>query len=86
VCYNILVNFYVYDIEDFLYLTTLCDKYRAITTAKYLLPSVLQAYEKRNNCLNCYRSMKGNKNSPIHHAYQYKPSLSLLFVSYVSHQ
>jgi hypothetical protein len=48
----------------FLYLTTLCDKYRAITTAKYLLPSVLQAYEKRNSCLNCYRSMKGNNNSP----------------------
>jgi hypothetical protein len=86
VCYNLVVHFYVYAIEDCLYLTTLCDKYRAITTAKYLLPSVLQAYEKRNNCLNCYRSMTGNKNSPVHHAYQYKPSLLLVSVSSVSHQ
>jgi hypothetical protein len=69
VCYNLVVNFYVYAIEEFVYLTTLCEKYRAITTAKYLLPYVLQAYEKRNNCLNCYRLMKGNKISPVHHAY-----------------
>jgi hypothetical protein len=86
VCYKLVVHFYVYSIEDFVYLTTLCDKYRAITTAKYLLTSVLQAYEKRNNCLNCYRSMTCNKNSLVHHAYQYKPSLLLVFVSDVSHQ
>jgi hypothetical protein len=68
VCYNIFVHFYVYSIEDFVYLTTLCDKYKAITIAKYLLSSILQAYEKRNNCLNCYRSMKGNKNYLAHHS------------------
>jgi hypothetical protein len=59
VCYKLLD---VYSI--FLYLTTLCDKYRAITTAKYLLSSVFQAYEKRISCLNCYILMKGNNNSP----------------------
>jgi hypothetical protein len=80
------VCFYVYAIEDCLYLTTLCDKYRVITTAKYLLSYVFQAYEKRISCLNCYILMTGNNNSPIHHAYQYKPSLLLVSVSSVSHQ
>jgi hypothetical protein len=86
VCYNIVVHFYIYSIEDFVYLTTICDKYIVITTAKYLLPSILQAYEKRNSCLNCYRLMKGNKNDPIHHAYQYKQGLLLVSVISVSHQ
>ena len=85
-CYKLAVHFYVYSIEYCLYLTTLCDKYRAITTAKYLLSSVFQAYEKRISCLNSYILMTGNKNSHVHHAYQYKPSLLLVFVSSVSHQ
>ena len=85
-CYNLVVHFYVYVIEDCLYLTTLCDKYITITTAKYLLSSIFQAYEKRISCLNCYILMTDKNNSHVHHAYQYKPSLLLVFVSSVSHQ
>jgi hypothetical protein len=94
VCYKPVVHFYLClsnAMKDCLHLNVPCNNYRSITNAKHSLPSVLQAYEKRNNHLYCYRSItKEIKNgcynlihahpihAPVHHACQKSSNLSAM--------